>query len=644
MTETRLLGERYELGDVLGRGGMAEVRYGRDRRLGRAVAIKMLRVDHATDPTFQERFRREAQSAASLNHRNIVAVYDTGEDYVDGHLIPYIVMEYVEGRTLRDLVREQARFTPERSIEVTSGILDALEYSHRAGIVHRDIKPGNVMINGVGEVKVMDFGIARSLAETGAALTQTAAVVGTAQYISPEQARGESADARSDLYALGCVLYELLTGRPPFVGESLVSVAVSHVREMATPPSALDPSIPRDLDAIVLKALAKDRMERYQSAYDMRADLERCAAGLPVSADATASTQLIGAGGYGETAMYDAAPAGYDESFDDYDEGGRKKGMSWGALLLAALAILGVAALIGYLAFRSTGEEGQLVSVPNMLGWEQQAAQDWADDNGVGLDIEYREVSDEDEFGTVLQQDPPGGDRVTEGGTVEIVVGQAPDMVEVPDLIGATVEDADRELDQAGLSLGTTSTRETTDDDEVGRVLETSPAGGESVAPGSAVDLVVGAEPESTVVPDLLGVTETRAGELLEDAGLELGDVTEDASDEPVGNVISSNPRGGTSVDPGSSVDIVLSSGPAEVEVPNVVGSDEDSARNQLEQRGFSVEVNHQADACDAEADLVYAQDPEGGSRHVPSETTVQIWVATNEDCPNGEGPRLPGN
>jgi serine/threonine-protein kinase len=307
MTEPRLLGDRYELGEVLGRGGMAEVRRGRDLRLGRIVAIKTLRVDHAADATFQARFRREAQSAASLNHRNIVAVYDTGEDFIDGHRIPYIVMEYVEGRTLRELLREQARFTPERTIEVTASVLDALEYSHRSGIVHRDIKPGNVMITTGGDVKVMDFGIARSLAETGAALTQTAAVVGTAQYISPEQARGESADARSDLYATGCVMYELLTGRPPFVGESLVSVAVSHVREMVTPPSALDPSIPRDLDAIVLKALAKDRLDRYQSAYEMRGDLERCAAGLPVAAaaDATAATQFIGAG-YGDT-MYASA-------------------------------------------------------------------------------------------------------------------------------------------------------------------------------------------------------------------------------------------------------------------------------------------------------------------------------------------------
>ncbi|HSK26398.1 MAG TPA: Stk1 family PASTA domain-containing Ser/Thr kinase, partial [Jiangellales bacterium] len=290
MSELRVLGDRYELGEVIGRGGMAEVRRGRDSRLGRTVAIKMLRVDHASDPTFQARFRREAQSAASLNHRTIVAVYDSGEDMLGGARVPYIVMEYVEGRTLRELIKDRARFTPERAIEITEGILEALEYSHRAGIVHRDIKPGNVMLTTAGDVKVMDFGIARSLADEGLTLTQTAAVVGTAQYISPEQARGEAADARSDLYAVGCVLYELLTGRPPFVGDSLVSVAVSHVREMPTPPSAHDPSITPDLDAVVMKALAKDRLERYQSAQEMRDVLRRVAAGLPVAAGSEATT------------------------------------------------------------------------------------------------------------------------------------------------------------------------------------------------------------------------------------------------------------------------------------------------------------------------------------------------------------------
>jgi eukaryotic-like serine/threonine-protein kinase len=258
------VGGRYELGELLGRGGMAEVRRAVDQRLGRSVAVKQLRTDLATDPTFQARFRREAQSAAGLNHPTIVAVYDTGEevDPLTGVAVPYIVMELVEGSTLRDVLKDGRKILPERALELTQGVLDALSYSHKAGIVHRDIKPANVMLTSNGAVKVMDFGIARAVADTSATMTQTAAVIGTAQYLSPEQARGETVDSRSDLYSTGCLLYELLVGRPPFVGDSPVSVAYQHVRETPLPPSQLDPEISPEIDAVVLKALAKDRSER----------------------------------------------------------------------------------------------------------------------------------------------------------------------------------------------------------------------------------------------------------------------------------------------------------------------------------------------------------------------------------------------
>src|SRR6058998_2213005 len=284
MEEPRRLGGRYELGQVLGRGGMAEVYLAHDTRLGRTVAVKTLRAYLARDPSFQARFRREAQSAASLNHPAIVAVYDTGEDYVDGVSIPYIVMEYVDGSTLRELLHSGRKLLPERSLEMTIGILQALEYSHRNGIVHRDIKPANVMLTRTGQVKVMDFGIARAMGDAGMTMTQTAAVIGTAQYLSPEQAKGEQVDARSDLYSAGCLLYELLTGRPPFVGDSPVSVAYQHVREEPAPPSSVDREIPPEVDAITLKALAKRVDERYQSASEMRADIDRALDGRPVHA------------------------------------------------------------------------------------------------------------------------------------------------------------------------------------------------------------------------------------------------------------------------------------------------------------------------------------------------------------------------
>ena len=285
--EPTLIGGRYELGELLGRGGMAEVRQARDTRLGRTVAVKRLRTDLASDATFQARFRREAQSSASLNHPSIVSVYDTGEEMsTDGSDVaqPYIVMERVQGRTLRDIIREGRKILPERALEITSDVLAALDYSHRAGIIHRDIKPGNVMLTPAGDVKVMDFGIARAVSDASSTMTQTAAVVGTAQYLSPEQARGETVDSRSDVYSTGCLLYELLTGRPPFVGDSPVAVAYQHVRENPAPPSDHDDQLDAEIDAIVLKSLAKRVEDRYQSAAAMRADIERYLAGHPVQA------------------------------------------------------------------------------------------------------------------------------------------------------------------------------------------------------------------------------------------------------------------------------------------------------------------------------------------------------------------------
>jgi serine/threonine protein kinase len=279
----RLLAGRYELDGILARGGTAEVFRARDIRLDRIVAVKTLREDLARDPTFQARFRREAQSVASLNHPSIVAVHDTGEDTLGESPVPYIVMEYVDGRTLRDLLRDDRRLLPERALEITDGVLRALDYSHRNGIVHRDIKPGNVMLTRTGEVKVMGFGIARAVSDAQATMTQTAQVIGTAQYLSPEQASGERVDARSDLYSTGCLLYELLTGRPPFLGDSPVAIAYQHVRENPVPPSQLDPDIPAWADSIVLRAMAKDPADRYQSAADMRTDIQRALSGVPLA-------------------------------------------------------------------------------------------------------------------------------------------------------------------------------------------------------------------------------------------------------------------------------------------------------------------------------------------------------------------------
>jgi eukaryotic-like serine/threonine-protein kinase len=281
MTRPRLVGGRYELDGIVGRGGMAEVFRARDIRLDRLVGVKTLRNELLDDETCQTRFRREAQSAASLNHPSIVAVYDTGEDVVGGTTVPYIVMEFVEGRTLRDLVSDGGPLAPERAAEITDGVLQALDYSHRNGIVHRDIKPGNIMVTPSGAVKVMDFGLARAISEDQLRLTMTAQVMGTAHYLSPEQARGERVDARSDLYSTGCLLYELLTGQPPFSGDSPMAVVYQHVKADPVPPSQIRPEVPAWADALVLTAMQKDRAQRYSSAGQMRHAIQRALAGGP---------------------------------------------------------------------------------------------------------------------------------------------------------------------------------------------------------------------------------------------------------------------------------------------------------------------------------------------------------------------------
>jgi serine/threonine-protein kinase len=374
MTQPRVVGGRYELGELIGYGGMAEVHRGRDSRLNREVAIKVLRADLARDPSFLNRFRREAHSAAGLNHPSIVAVYDTGEDVgPDGTPQPFIVMEYVEGRTLRDILKAEGRLPARRAMEIVADVSAALDFSHRNGIIHRDIKPANVMITPQGAVKVMDFGIARAVADNSATITQTANVIGTAQYLSPEQARGESVDARSDVYSTGCLLYELVTGVPPFQGDSPVAVAYQHVRENPVLPSARNPQVPRAVDSIVMKALAKNPLNRYQSAGDMRQDLQRALAGQPVSAEAVMTdaerTQFIARTPPPPVAMRrtDFVPVE-----DDRDN--RRTGLIWTAVVIALLIVIGVA---GYLIVHFGNDNGpKMVAVPTgLIGERESAAQ-----------------------------------------------------------------------------------------------------------------------------------------------------------------------------------------------------------------------------------------------------------------------------
>ncbi|MEU8350814.1 Stk1 family PASTA domain-containing Ser/Thr kinase, partial [Streptomyces sp. NPDC048845] len=452
MEEPRRLGGRYELGSVLGRGGMAEVYLAHDTRLGRTVAVKTLRVDLARDPSFQARFRREAQSAASLNHPSIVAVYDTGEDYVDGVSIPYIVMEYVDGSTLRELLHSGRKLLPERSLEMTTGVLQALEYSHRAGIVHRDIKPANVMLTRNGQVKVMDFGIARAMGDSGMTMTQTAAVIGTAQYLSPEQAKGEQVDARSDLYSTGCLLYELLTVRPPFVGDSPVAVAYQHVREEPQPPSAFDPEITPEMDAIVLKALTKDPDYRYQSADEMRADIEAALDGRPVAATAALGAVGYGAGygddqpttalraqdsaGGGQTSMLppmreDDGGYGYDDRPDRRRGGGKKSNTSTILLVVAGLLVLIGAIFIGRELFGPKADND--VPAPNLVGKSYEDAQKTAENVDLEVAKGGTETCESGEKNSVTKQSPKAETEVAKGDTVTVTLCSGPETIAIPD-------------------------------------------------------------------------------------------------------------------------------------------------------------------------------------------------------------------
>jgi len=546
MVEPHRVGGRYEIGELLGRGGMAEVRKGTDIRLGRTVAVKRLRTDLASDATFQARFRREAQAAASLNHPAIVSVYDTGEELsTDGSNVsqPYIVMEYVAGRTLRDILREGRKILPERAMEIVSGTLGALDYSHRAGIIHRDIKPGNVMLTPAGDVKVMDFGIARAISDAHSTMTQTAAVVGTAQYLSPEQARGETVDSRSDVYSTGCLLFELLTGRPPFVGDSPVAVAYQHVREQAPTPSSFDADLPPELDAIVAKALAKRLEDRYQSAAAMKEDVDRFLAGRPVQAPPVVpepvNTFVPPPAPIHDTTATTVVPAAQDwQRQEDAEKRRNRTLLILGALLVAVVvgAILLVPKLIG------TAPEQ--TSVPRVTGLSEAKAEQVLEDAGLAKGTVTEEASETVEKGLVISQSPEGGvnSLVDPGTAVDLVVSTGLPEVEIPDVIGDLSKAATAELDALGLEP---IYQPKADDSPKGTVLAVSPGVGEMVTKGSKVQLTLSQGPQK--LPDVVGKTQAEAEAILREAGWDnITFLDDNASTEPKGTVTAMTPEAGT--------------------------------------------------------------------------------------------------
>ena len=471
MTDTsagpRLLAGRYQIGELLGRGGMADVHVGLDARLGRKVAIKLLKPSLANDPAFRTRFRQEAQAAARMAHPTIVRVSDAGEatarDSSGRELqVPFIVMEHVEGQLLKDLVA-QGPLPAEQAIHIVDGILTALEYSHRAGVVHRDIKPGNVMVTSTGQVKVMDFGIARAISDSAATIAQTSAILGTAQYFSPEQARGEAVDARTDLYSTGVVLYELLTGKPPFHGETAVATAYQHISEPPAPPSRLTPAVTPALDAVVLHALAKDRFERFQSASDFRRGLEAAVAGkLP--ARELVPVDDFSSALFGVNPSTGAASEAALRRLADDDGGDRLPRTQsrppvawiWGGIAMFVVILVAAAWFVFTLQSQNLVGAGAAIEVPDVVGMDvEEGTQDLVD---LGLTVQpTTRPSDDVPEGEIMEQTPEAGTTVSPGQEVEIVVSSGVPLVTVPSLVFQSEDAAKTQLGELGLVYGTTT-------------------------------------------------------------------------------------------------------------------------------------------------------------------------------------------
>jgi serine/threonine-protein kinase len=555
MSAGRLLGGRYQVGELLGYGGMAEVHHGRDLRLGRDVAIKMLRADLARDATFQMRFGREAQNAAALNHPAIVAVYDTGEERgASGESLPYIVMEFVNGRTLKEVLVAEGPLMPRRALEISADICAALEFSHRHGIIHRDIKPGNVMLTQTGQVKVMDFGIARALASGASTMTQTSAVIGTAQYLSPEQARGEAVDARSDVYATGCVVFELLTGHPPFVGDNPVSVAYQHVREDPKPPSDSNRDVTPDIDAIVLKALAKNPLNRYQSAAEMRADLLRAAAGRPVLATPVLRND--------QTAMVptppNMGPHGPRQTMPArVGNPQRRRASTW---VMVALSLLGLIAVVAIGTGIYLTNRPKTVRVPNLVGMTKAEAD--AELKKVGLVGDaVNTTTNNCTTGEVTKTDPEANKSVEANDRITVYVCSGVTQVAIPDNVkGMAQADAEKVLHGLGFKTDTQMVDSTA---KKGTVTDTSPEPNQNASYGSTVILIISRGNEA-VIPPVIGMSRSQALNKLRNAGFTNVHTFSKATDNPseVGTVTDQDPQANSTVTKDSPINLAIGSEP----------------------------------------------------------------------------------
>lgn len=589
-------GGRYSVIERVGAGGMAEVYRARDELLGREVAVKVLSERFSRDRSFVERFRREAQSAANLNHPNIVSLFDYGAD--EGTY--FIVMEFIDGKSLSDIIAEDGALLSERAAEISSDVAAALERAHEGGLVHRDIKSSNIMITRAGETKVTDFGIARAVGgDDQMTMTQTGMVIGTAAYLSPEQAQGNPVDGRSDVYSLGVVLYEMLTGRTPFQGDTPLSIAYKHVREDPRPPSDFNPDVPEALDSICLKALAKNPENRFSSAREMHADLQRFLSGhavhaTPLMADATMVAPAGGTEVLRETDVYE-------------DEPPRSRAALY---VLATILILALFGLLAYLLANNLFG-GEPVEVPGVVGLTEDEARDVLEEASLSVEVERR--PSRRPVGEVTAQAPEEGETVQEGDTVTITVSQGPRQTEVPDVVGLDQEEAEEELEDARLRVGSV-TEEPNEEFEAGQVIRQTPPAGAEVAVRTEVDLVISSGPEEVLVPSVVGLQEEQARQNIEAVGLEV-QVNRQPDSAPEGQVIAQDPEGGTPATRGDTVVILVSEGPEERPMPDVTGQDGDDAEAMLESDfGLNVSQVDETGACTQPPGRVCRQDPSPGT------------------------------
>ena len=607
MTTPQHLSDRYEVGEILGFGGMSEVHLARDLRLHRDVAIKVLRADLARDPSFYLRFRREAQNAAALNHPAIVAVYDTGEAETPTGPLPYIVMEYVDGVTLRDIVHTEGPMPTKRAIEVIADACQALNFSHQHGIIHRDVKPANIMISKTGAVKVMDFGIARAIADAGNPVTQTAAVIGTAQYLSPEQARGVKVDARSDVYSLGCVLYEILTGEPPFVGDSPVAVAYQHVREDPVPPSARHADISPDLDAVVLKALAKNPDNRYQTAAEMRADLVRVHSGERPDApkiftDAERTSLLSSPPSHLRTDPVDHQPRYV----------ARERSGSVGRWLVA-VAVLAVLTVVVTIAINMFGGETRDVQVPDVRGQASADAIATLQNRGFKINTEQNpdsQVPPDHVIGT----DPDANSSVPAGSEITLNLSYGPQQREVPDVSGLSYADAVKKLKDAGFSRFRQTTSASLPEQR-DRVLSTVPPANQTSAITNEITIVVGKGPATAVVPDCVGQTTEVCQQIMSASGFTNTVPVEVDSTTNAGQIIGSDPAAGQTVPQDTVIQIQVSRGNQFV-MPDLTGQFWTDAEPRLRALGWTGSLDKGADVQNSgqRTNAVVTQSPAPGS------------------------------